>query len=99
MGTQPVIMGSQSRLRLKYGGPDPKGTSSELIVDCLKLDPKVSITLAQLDVLTMGDLTTPGTSGREWMNKKKLQEAGLSAMALILDIILLPPDTPNIRVG
>ena len=47
----------------------------------------------------MGDLTRPGTSGREWMNKKKLKEAGLSAMAPILDSMLPPPDTPNIRVG
>ena len=77
--------GAKAGLRLKYGGPDPKGTSNELIADCLTLEPMVIETLVQLDVVTMGDLTTPGSGGnRNWITKKKLKEAGLVALTPIL---------------
>ena len=48
----------------------------------------------------MGDLTMPGTTtGREWLNKKKLNEVGLSALVPILEGLQPPVDTPHIRVG
>ena len=57
-------------------------------------------TLVQLDVVTMSDLTTPGSGGnRNWITKKKLKEAGLGALTPILAGIQPPSDNPCIRVG
>ena len=64
------------------------------------LDPIIAETLAKLDVITMGDLTTPGSGGnRDWITKKKLKEAGLGALTPILAGIQPPSGNPCIRVG
>ena len=44
--------GDKVGLQLKFGEPDSKGSSNELIVDALKLDKETTELLASLDINT-----------------------------------------------
>ena len=87
-------------LRLKYGGPDSKGSCNELVVDALKLDNETREALTCLDIITMGDLTVPGRDdGRTWIPQRKLRQAGLKRLLPLLKDLPAPFDPPTIRVG
>ena len=75
-----IEWGATANRHLRFGGPDPVGTSNELATSVIN-DESLIETLEGMDAVTLGDLTEiveeKGTHVRKWVSRKKLRAAKL----------------------
>jgi ribonuclease HI len=75
-----IEWGATANRHLRFGGPDPAGTTNELASSVIN-DESLIETLEGMDDVTLGDLTEiveeKGTHVRKWVSRKKLRAAKL----------------------